>query len=241
MKKFDYPNTARRFLLIPLYLFALSASLVTAEPENNLAHQKVIDAVEQYVYSQLQQQFADDSLHVRAMPIDERIQIPSCPAPLTISASEDALAQSNVTVRAQCDATDWYLYMIVKATRMQKVVVLTQAVGPNTVLTEQNVELVEMDKNLIRTTTFADVETVIGARIKRRTRPGRPIVPSELCFVCKGDSIVIMANAGGLQIKTTGIAQQDGNLGDTIRVRNSRTDKTVHGQVVDNKKVEVQI
>jgi flagella basal body P-ring formation protein FlgA len=62
-----------------------------------------------------------------------------------------------------------------------------------------------------------------------------------LCYVCKGDSIVINASIGGLSIKTNGVAQQDGNLGDTIMVRNSHSKKVIDAKVTKSSEVSVVI
>ncbi|GAA6185354.1 flagellar basal body P-ring formation chaperone FlgA [Aliiglaciecola sp. NS0011-25] len=221
----------------------LNSGFAAASSDTNPAHQQLSQAVENYVNTQLRHIAApsDDNLLVKAMPLDERIVIPDCPTPFTISASKEALAQSNITVRTSCEQTNWYLYMMVKATRVQPVVVLTTSVSPGTVLNENDVKVVMLDKNLIRTSTFADISTVVGARMKKRSRPGQPVVPGQLCFVCKGDSILITADTGGVSIKTKGIAQQDGNLGDTIAVKNSKSNRVVHAQVVNTHQVVVQI
>lgn len=240
MKKSNKLRQSWIYLSSAACIWLISLNHVTAKEENNLAHQNIIDAVESYVYQQLVAEHGD-SLGVKATPLDSRIEVPHCPSPLTVSASDEALRQTNITVRASCAETNWYLYLMVKATRIQQVVVLKRTVSPGSLLTLQNVEVVEMDKNLIRTSTFSDITSVLGARMKKRSRAGQPVVPGQLCFVCKGDSITITANMAGLRIKTTGIALQDGNVGDTIAVNNAKTNRTVHAQVVNTNQVAVQI
>lgn len=216
------------------------STTLTASAENNLARKQVIDTVENYVLQQLSAR-QGDGIEVKAMPIDPRIDIPLCHSGLDVSASDEALRQSNVTVKAQCKDVNWYLYLVVKAKQIQEVVVLNTTVSPGTLLTSENVSLVKMDKKQLRTSTFADINSVIGARLKRRTRAGQPIVPNQLCFVCKGDSVLITADAKGLEIKTKGVAQQDGNVGDTIAVRNSNSQKLIRGRVTDVNEVSVRI
>lgn len=240
MKKFPRILRLRIFLQIFTYSLLATTLSLTASAANNLVHRQVIDVAENYVLSNLQQ-FNDGDISVNAMQLDSRLEVPNCPKGFQASSSEEALRQSNVTVKITCDEPNWYIYLVVKAVQMQPVVVLTDTLSPGSLLTKANVKVVEMDKKLLRTSTFADIETVIGARIKRRTRPGQPIVPNQLCFVCKGDSIVITANAGGVDIKTNGIAQQDGNLGETIAVKNSNSRKMIHAKVVSAKKVVVHI
>ncbi|MEP4889980.1 MAG: flagellar basal body P-ring formation chaperone FlgA [Aliiglaciecola sp.] len=236
-------TTTKLLSVIFIVTSALDNAFAAQSSDIDTSKQQLSHAVENYVKTELKQytQVSDDNLTIKAMPLDERIVIPHCPVPFTISASKEALAQSNITVRASCEETNWYLYMMVKATRVQPVVVLTTSVSPGTVLNEDDVRVVMLDKNLIRTSTFSQINTVVGARMKKRSRPGQPVVPGQLCFVCKGDSILITANTGGVSIKTKGIAQQDGNLGDTIAVKNSKSKRVVHAQVINTHQVVVQI
>jgi flagellar basal body P-ring formation protein FlgA len=236
------PSTMRilHFLHKAIYITPLLANFVAAQSDNNLAQIQLMQNVEQYVVQQLST--ADvANLSVNAMPLDARIEVPECPQPLTISASDEALQQANITVKASCESSGWYLFLMVKAVQMQNVATLSSAVSPGTLLTRSNVEIVEVDKKLLRTTTFADIESVLGARVKRRLQPGQPINPNQLCFVCKGDNIVISAGIQGLSIRTSGVAEQDGNIGDTIRVRNLSSDKVIAARVVSVKNVEVSI
>jgi flagella basal body P-ring formation protein FlgA len=228
------------FLQKAITITLLLVNFVAAASDNNLAQIQLIQNAEQYVVQQLS---AEDisKLSVNAMPLDPRIEVPECPVAITIYASYEALQQANVTVKASCKPTGWYLFLMVKAVQMQNVATLSTAVSPGTLLTRSNVEIVEIDKKLLRSSTFADIEAVLGARVKRRLQPGQPITPNQLCFVCEGDNIVISAGIPGLSIRTSGVAEQDGNIGDTIRVRNLSSDKVIGARVISIKKVEVRI
>ena len=60
-------------------------------------------------------------------------------------------------------------------------------------------------------------------------------------MVCKGDNVTIYAKTRTLTIKTTGVALQDGNVGEQIRVRNQKSGKTISARVKDVESVEVNI
>ena len=215
-------------------------SLLTAASENNLNSAFLLESAEHYINERLDTTELE-SIKVKAMPIDARLNIPACPSPVVFSANEETLNQSNITVKTNCPDSNWYMFLSIRVTRMQSVVVISSAVSPGTVLTKQNIKVVDMDKKRLRSSTFADIEDVIGARIKRRLRPGRPVDPNNLCFVCKGDSIVIKAGSPGMQVKASGVALQDGNIGDTILVRNARSKKKIDAQVVSTNEVRVII
>lgn len=223
-----------------VYLFSATPNIVTASTEINLVHKQVIDAAEEFVFEKLNRNI-EGELQVKASPIDSRINIPECAEPFVINASNESLRQSNITVKASCPTNNWYLFLMVKTTQTQQVVVLNSALSPGSIITASNVKIIEMDKKRIRHSTFSDATAVIGAKIKRRIQPGQPLTPKLLCFVCKGDSILITADAAGLSIKTSGIAQQDGNVGETILVKNSHSKKILNAQVVNTRSVIVSI
>jgi flagella basal body P-ring formation protein FlgA len=221
-------------------ILTISHSNITAAQENNLTKHQLIQQAELFVAKQLNPNNTK-TLDVSAMTIDDRIAIPSCASSIQFSASEEALSQSNVTVKAQCLTSNWYMFMVVKAVEKQSVVVLSSAVSPGTLLTAGNVKIIKMNKKRLRTTTFADIEEVIGARIKRRVAAGRPVDPNNLCYVCKGDSVSISAGSVAMRVKTRGIALEDGNMGETIRVKNTRSNKKIHARVAGSGQVEISI
>lgn len=206
----------------------------------NPSHAAATMVAETYVLNNIHTD-ADSDLSVAAMSLDPRINIPDCPMPMEANSSAISMKQSNVTVRVSCPTNKWFIYMVVKVTETQKVLVLSDSLSPGTVLTKNNVKLVDIDKKRIRGTTFSHIDDIVGARVKRRIRAGQQVSPGLLCFVCKGDAIVINASVAGLSIKTTGIAQEDGNIGDTILVKNRKSKKVIDAQVVSIKNVKVHI
>jgi flagella basal body P-ring formation protein FlgA len=230
-----YQALARLIAIIPCMYTG-----ITAADENNLTKQQLISEAEQFVLSQLDPN-SNKTIDVEAMPIDKRVQIPICTATLIFSSSPEALSQSNVTVKAQCSDNDWYMFMVVKATETQPVVVISSAVSPGTLLTTDNIHIVNMNKKRLRRSTFADIEDVVGARIKRRVSAGRPVNPNNLCFVCKGDSVTISAGNPSMRVKTSGVALEDGRMGETIQVKNRRSNKKIHARVSSTGQVEIGI
>ncbi len=53
--------------------------------------------------------------------------------------------------------------------------------------------------------------------------------------------MTIIAKSGGLVIKTQGEAQQDGNRGELINIKNSRSGKTLRARVIEVETVEVNL
>lgn len=229
----------KRFSQMGVILSTLAMSnLVFANP--NDTHRQVEQLASEYVLSQLHRS-ADEYTQASTQPIDKRIHIPVCDSPFIPYASHQSLQQSNVTVKVSCESSDWYLYVMVKVQQTQPVVVATSALSPGSIIGKNDITLVNMDKNQLRKSTFADIDDVIGARSKRRLRSGQPVSPDSLCFVCKGDAVTIHANIGGIEVKTTGMALEDGVIGEQILVQNSRSERTLNAKVTSHADVAVNL
>ncbi|WP_339726286.1 flagellar basal body P-ring formation chaperone FlgA [uncultured Paraglaciecola sp.] len=236
MNKLYYYQALARLLAICTCLY----TGITAAVENNLTKQTLVSQAEQFVLEQLDPDNIK-TIEVVATPIDDRVQVPKCLSALTFSSTPEALSQSNVMVKAQCSDNNWYIFMVVKAIETQPVVVISSAVSPGTLLTTDNLHVVNMNKKSLRSSTFADIEDVIGARIKRRVTAGRPVNPNNLCYVCKGDSVTISAGNTNMRVKTTGVALEDGKMGETIQVKNRRSSKKIYARVAGTGQVEIGI
>jgi len=229
----------KKILKFVAAVWFITTKMVSAQ-EKPVMHQLVQEVAENYVLQNATyDEFSEINISVREL--DERVQVPACPVDLVANSSEQSLKQSNITVKVSCPSNGWFHYISAKIIELQEVVVVTDTTAPGTVLTKEHLKVIKMDKKRLRGGTFADKESLVGARLKRRTRMGNPITPRMLCFVCKGDSIVITAKLSGLEIKTGGIAQQDGNLGDTITVKNKRSKKLIEAEVANIREVRVQI
>lgn len=207
--------------------------------QENSAHQFAMETAEMFVKENVSST-PGSTITIKASTIDPRINVPVCPLPFEATTSS-SFEQSNITVKLNCPSNDWFLYLVVKVNEVQPVVVPNSALSPGSILTLDNLNIINMNKNKLRGSTYSTKEELLGARLKRRTRAGNPIAPNMLCFVCKGDSIVIVAEISGMIIKTSGIAQQDGNIGDTILVKNKSSKKQVGAKVVSTKAVKVNI
>ena len=126
-------------------------------------------------------------------------------------------------------------------TRTKEIVVTQGAVSPGTVLTSSNLALAKVDIRRLRHTAFTDMDGLIGARMKRRVTDGQAIQSNMLCFVCKGDRITITAEIAGMEVKTAGIAQQDGVVGDNIKVLNASSNRAIIARVASPEEVVIHL
>ena len=224
--------------LLSLTVFSVLSMNCLATQTN---HKQVEEGAKQYLINQLADNTQDTSIDVYIVKIDDRINIPDCPTGFEYNASQEALSQSYISVRVSCRNNEWYLFTSGQVTRTKEIVVTQGAISPGTVLTSSNLSLAKVDVRRLRHTAFTELEALIGARIKRRVTDGQAIQSNMLCFVCKGDRITITAEVAGMEVKTAGIAQQDGVVGDNIKVINASSQKAVIARVASPEEVVIHL
>lgn len=230
-----HQSLTRLLLCVVLSVFSISCLAAMTN------HVRVEEGAKQYLLSQLTDNAQDTSIDVAIVKIDDRINIPDCPTGFQYNASQEALSQSYISVRVSCQNNEWYLFTSGQVTRTKEIVVTQGAVSPGTVLTSSNLTLAKVDVRRLRHTAFTDLEALIGARMKRRVTNGQAIQSNMLCFVCKGDRITITAEVAGMEVKTAGIAQQDGVVGDNIKVLNASSRKAVIARVASPEEVVIHL
>ncbi|UTI01289.1 flagellar basal body P-ring formation chaperone FlgA [Aeromonas caviae] len=174
----------------------------------------------------------DAQADVKAGTIDERLPLTRCEDALTISLPARMEIRRNTTVYLKCEGEkSWDLYLPVRVSIQKPYVTVAVPVAKGDILSEPMLTLAYQDQTLIRGDYLTDPTALIGVRSKRELKPGQPIRLPQVCVVCKGDQVTLSAENSSMQIKTMARALQDGSFGDMIRLVNTRSGRTVQGQV----------
>lgn len=174
----------------------------------------------------------DAQADVKAGTIDERLPLTRCEDALTISLPARMEIRRNTTVYLKCEGDkSWDLYLPVRVSIQKPYVTVAVPVAKGDILSEPMLTLAYQDQTLIRGDYITDPTALIGVRSKRELKPGQPIRLTQVCVVCKGDQVTLSAENSSMQIKTMARALQDGSFGDMIRLVNTRSGRTVQGQV----------
>ncbi|MEE1910654.1 flagellar basal body P-ring formation chaperone FlgA [Aeromonas caviae] len=174
----------------------------------------------------------DAQADVKAGTIDERLPLTRCEDALTISLPARMEIRRNTTVYLKCEGDkSWDLYLPVRVSIQKPYVTVAVPVAKGDILSEPMLTLAYQDQTLIRGDYLTNPTALIGVRSKRELKPGQPIRLTQVCVVCKGDQVTLSAENSSMQIKTMARALQDGSFGDMIRLVNTRSGRTVQGQV----------
>ncbi|WP_165904969.1 flagellar basal body P-ring formation chaperone FlgA [Parashewanella curva] len=207
-------------------------------PDLNTISKLAIDTVKAQVKAP-----SNATVNVNTQVLDNRFMIPKCNSPLKAEISNNRI-KALTTVKISCtkpNQTLWQSFVSVKVNILYQVAVANRILSTGQIITKDDVVLQLMDERRLRGAMFNQREALIGTRLKRRVGKGNVIYQQNVCYVCKGDTVSIFAKSDHLQIKTIGVALQNGNPNDKIRVRNRKSNKIIDVKVVRVGEVEVKM
>lgn len=163
--------------------------------------------------------------------IDPRVIIKPCQVPLKANIPENT-DRRNVNIKITCeDSTSWKIYLPTKIERSFAVVVASSTIAKGEVLTQDNISIKYVANNRIRGERITDIDAVLGSKAEKRIGADKSITKRNVCLVCKGDAITIIAKTSNFMIKTKGTALSSGNLNQQIRVKNSRSGRIIKPKI----------
>ncbi|QYJ79868.1 flagellar basal body P-ring formation chaperone FlgA [Shewanella acanthi] len=177
--------------------------------------------------------------------LDARTLPSQCSTPIKVELASQREISRNNTLKVSCETPDlsypWQIFMSVRVEILFPVVVASETLAPGELISPNQVEIRYVDQNTLRGLQFNDTSQLSGVRVKRRVAKNTPIFANNLCFVCKNDSVSIYVRSNNFTLKTLGEALQDGNVGDQIRVKNSKSNKELDAIVTAIGEVEVRM
>jgi flagella basal body P-ring formation protein FlgA len=112
--------------------------------------------------------------------------------------------------------------------------VLRRAVSPGEVIRKDDVEMVRIREDRAGRDIIADPQRLIGTTPRFRLRAHEPVRDSDTrppVIVARNSTVTIMLRTGSLMLTAQGRASEDGAKGDTIRVVNLQSKKTIEAVV----------
>lgn len=176
---------------------------------------------------------------VEVSPIDPRVVIKPCSSELHANIPQK-LRSRNVNVQITCDdSIPWSIYLPARVRIKIPVVVATLAIDKGSLLTGDNIEVRWLDELKIRGEKMHNVNALIGAKANRNLMKGAAVTKRNICLVCKGDNVTIVAATSGLTLKTRGSSLSNGHIGDKVMVKNARSGKLVSATISGINEVEI--
>ena len=139
----------------------------------------------------------------------------------------------------ECSEENWKLYVPVRLTRTGPQVTTTGPISRGQTISAQDLTINMVDLQRVRRQGFSNIEDIIGAKTKKNLRSGEVVESSDVCVVCRNETVTIKAQKSGMTITTKGTALTDGTHGEQIRVKNSKSNRIIEGRVTGIAEVTV--
>jgi len=157
-------------------------------------------------------------------------------------ANEDFIGQTSFT--ASLRGTKPLREEHVKATLwvLMDVVVSTKSLSSGTVLGAGDVKILQKWYDAVPQNRISDLKEVIGKKLSVSVNPHMEITKNVLkdCpIVRRNQPVRIILDNGTLCITASGVSQEDGILGEGVRVQNTASKRVIHARVKGNALVAV--
>ena len=155
----------------------------------------------------------------------------------------EATAEATAEVEAKSTVSDKPVrkLRVKPPIEMFDVVVLTRSVSKGDVLTKDDV-LVRSVREAKARGTIEDPARAIGRKMRQSVASRRALKPRHLeknWMIEKDDIITMRVNSNGIEVLGVGIAQEPGQLGEIIRMRNASSGVLLRVKVTGDKNVDV--
>lgn len=129
---------------------------------------------------------------------------------------------------------------------IQKIVdvpVLRETLNSGSIIGQQDIAYVEMREKDVTSDMILNAEDMVGMTPRRVVLSSRAIKNIDIIapqMIARGETVTMLFQQGGLVLTASGKALQAGAKGDTIRVLNQNSNKTIEGFVTASKEVTVK-
>ena len=128
-----------------------------------------------------------------------------------------------------------------KKSKLLKIIKLKKSVEKNDILELDDLEIILTEKKH-QTSFFSNKKELVGRKLKTNLKMGQILHPRHLFEsfdINNGDVISIVSKLGNVSVTVSGEAQDSGNLGDLIKVKNLKSGKIIKGYIKKDKKIKI--
>jgi flagella basal body P-ring formation protein FlgA len=191
-------------------------------------------AAQAYVTQQVPKQ-APGTMHVNVGALDSRLRLAPCANPLKTSLPAGATFSARMTVAVSCaTGSVWTVYVPVTVESQTSVLVLRRAAGRGSRLTAADVEAQIRVISGTGDSYLTDVAELSGRTVKRPLGAGTALTVDTMAddlLVRRGQRVTLLASAGGLEVRATGLAMNDAPAAGRVKVQNLSSNRIVEGVV----------
>lgn len=234
-------ETSQRRIFGAVFVAFLTIAQIAPAQAATQSHATIEAAAEARVRQQLPA--TSNRREVQAQPVDPRLKLGECPAPLEAALPPAFDRGRRITVTVRCRGPQpWKIYVPVTVHEIVPVLVAARALARGALLEKDDLVVEERSLGGIRRGYLRAGDLYAGMRLTRSVGSGQVLTPALIAaekVVRRGQKITLVAAGRGLSIAAEGVALTDGALGQRIKVRNMSSNKEVEGIVRSEQRVEI--
>jgi flagella basal body P-ring formation protein FlgA len=232
------------WLTVLLLLIAVIVeSKVFASETSTQSIPSIKAAAQKFITNKIAQEYPHHVIEVGA--IDPRLKLSACDSPLDEFIAPGSGLLGRVTIGVRCLGNKpWTIYVPALVKGIRKVVITTHPILRNTSVAQEDICLEERTITANTSDYIYKPEQILG-KIIVRTLPASTALKLNMLsapiLVRRGQQVIILAEETGLEVRMAGTALMDGTSGQTIRVINSLSKRTVEGRVIQPGLIKVNM
>jgi flagellar basal body P-ring formation protein FlgA len=176
-------------------------------------------------------------------PVETRLQQEKCSRPLKAFVASPQHMKDRVMIELRCqDVKPWHMYVPVRIVATSPVAVAAHAIIAGTVIKATDLRTEEHDVSELPLGFLDDPSIAVGLTAGRPIAGGAYISNQQLVApktVQRGQSVTLIADAGGMSVRMAGRALSDGLMNQRVKVQNLSSGKIVEGIARSEQTVEI--
>lgn len=176
-------------------------------------------------------------------PIEPQLQLERCHQQVKAGLASVHHMQDRATIELRCrNSTPWHLYVQVRIIGTSPAVVAAHAIVMGSVLTAKDLRVEQHDMSDLPPGFLDDAAIAVGLTASRPISGGAFLTNQQLMSakaVQRGQSVTLVADAGGMSVRMAGKALGDGLVNQRVRVQNLSSGKIVEGIARSEQVVEI--
>jgi len=178
-------------------------------------------------------------------PLPPGQKLPRCVGAIVPAVAPGLRVSGRVVIELRCsDAKGWHLYIPVRIVGTAAATVAAHALIAGTVVTAGDLAVERRDVTTLPPGYLNAPSIAIGLTLTRPLAGGAVLTNQELegsKAVQRGQSVTLVASAGGIDVRMAGRALSDGLINQRIKVENLSSGKIVEGIARSEQVVEIVV
>lgn len=234
----------RRIFLVCLGLFLAPLCLASNLSQDLTEVRAAVEhEVSQYLRGIYGEEKFQNDIRVRVASIDTRLRLAACEQKITATVKETSYSAKSLSVKTQClGSRQWTIYVPVNVDIFTQVAVSARNLHRGETVAPGDFVFKRTNTSNIAQSYLDTPEQLLGKELRRALRSGSVIKKQDLkepTMISKGETVVIIARAGALEVKSEATALSNGLLGQQIKVQNQKSKRIVDARVTGRGTAEI--